>query len=126
MRLAKIPRREWSALHQELRNFHYYTARVFVPGTEEHRALLNEHGIVVGAVSYSIETDRVRVYSLGSMVRGGGTQLMNHVERVAQKRGVPVRLAAERAALGFYLKRGYTKIPGQKKTCKILYLSLRF
>lgn len=122
MRLVKIPRVQWRSLNEELRPYNYYIARVFVEGTEEHRAVLNDWGLVVGAISYSIEPDRIRVYSLGSILSGAGSRLMNHVERLAAKHGVPVRLAAERAALGFYFKRGYTPLPGQSRKARIVFV----
>lgn len=126
MRVVKIPKRNWYELYEQFRDRHYYMARVFVPGTEQHRAVVDEWGNVLGAVSYSIETDHVHVYSLGSRRPGAGSRLMAHVERVAAKRGVGVRLAAERTAVGFYAKRGYRKTPGQKANCKIFYMRLYF
>lgn len=126
MRLVKIPRAEWDELHARFRKNHYYIARVFVPGTEDHRAVVDEWGNVQGAVSFSIERDQVRVFSLGSRRKGVGTQLMNCIERIAEKRGVPVRLAAERSALGFYLKRGYRKLPFQRSSCRVLFLKKSF
>lgn len=122
MRIVKIPKCEWPELHARFRDKHYYIARVFVPGTELHRAAVDEWGNVLGAVSYSIESDHVHVYSLGSRESGAGSRLMAHVERVAAKRGVGVRLASERSAVGFYAKRGYRKTPGQSSTCKIFYM----
>lgn len=126
VRIVKLPRREWPETFARFRDKHYYIARVFVEATEEHRAVVDEWGNVIGAVSYSIESDHVHVYSLGSRCAGAGSRLMAHVERVASKRGVGVRLAAERSAVGFYLKRGYRKIPGQKANCKIFYMRLYF
>lgn len=126
MRVVKIPKHEWPELHARFRNKHYYIARVFVEGTEEHRAAVDVWGNVLGAVSYSIEPDHVHVYSLGSRQAGAGSRLMAHVERVAAKRGVGVRLAAERTAVGFYRKRGYRKTPGQSSLCKIFYMRLYF
>lgn len=122
MKLAKIPKREWPETFARFRDKHYYIARVFVPGTEQHRAVVDEWGNVLGAVSYSIERNHIHVYSLGSRRPGAGTQLMNHVERVAAKRGFGVRLASERSAVGFYAKRGYRKTPGQAPGCKIFFM----
>jgi len=126
MRVVKIPKRNWYELYEQFRDRYYYIARVFVPGTEQHRAVVDEWGNVLGAVSYSIEPDHVHVYSLGSRRAGAGSRLMAHVEHIAAKRGVGVRLAAERSAVGFYAKRGYRKTPGQKANCKIFYMRLYF
>ena len=126
MRIAKIPKREWPELFTRFRDKHYYIARVFVEATEEHRAALDEWGNVIGAVSYSIESDHVHVYSLGSRQPGAGSRLMAHVERLAAKRKTSVRLASERSAVGFYAKRGYRKTPGQALGCKIFYMRLYF
>lgn len=126
MKLVKIPKREWPETFARFRDWHYYIARVFVPGTEEHRAVVDEWGNILGAVSYSIEPKSIRVYSLGSRRAGAGSRLMAHVERVAAKRGVGVRLASERSAVGFYEKRGYRKTPGQKARCKIFHMRLYF
>lgn len=121
MKLTKIPRREWPSI----KTGYYYIDRVFHPGTEEHRAVLDARGRIVGAVSYSVEKDRVRVYSLGSIQRGAGSQLMRHVERRAEKLNVPVRLASERSALGFYEQRGYKKLPGQSRKNKLYFMVKR-
>lgn len=86
------------------------------------RALLDDAGEVVGAVSYSIEPTHVAVYSLQSLVPGGGSRLMAHVERVAYKERLDVRVASERSAVGFYAKRGYRKLPGQCRSCKIFFM----
>lgn len=126
MKLAKIPKREWSETFARFRDKHYYIARVFVEATEEHRAAVDEFGNILGAVSYSIEPDHVHVYSLGSRRAGAGSRLMAHVERLAAKRKVSVRLAADKAALGFYLKRGYRKLPFQRKTDRIVFVRKSF
>lgn len=125
MRVVKLPRREWPETFARFRDKHYYIARVFVEATEEHRAAVDEWGNVVGAVSYSIEPDAVQVYSLGSRQRGAGSRLMRHVERRAQQLGIPVKLAAERSAVGFYARRGFKKLPAQKSACRIFYMVLR-
>ncbi len=125
MRVVRLPKREWPETYERFRDKHYYIARVFVEATEEHRAAVDEWGNVLGAVSYSIEPDHVHVYSLGSRQPGVGSRLMAHVERIAAKRSIGVRLASERSAVGFYLKRGYRKTPGQRSTCKIFYMRLQ-
>ena len=126
MRCVKIPKKLWPETYARFIKKHYYIARVFVPGTEEHRAVVDEFDNVLGAVSYSIESDHVYVYSLGSRRAGVGSRLMAHVERVAAKRGFGVRLASERSAVGFYARRGYRKTPGQATNCKIFYMRLYF
>lgn len=123
MKLVRIPRREWADFRIAYKQ-HHYLARVFDEDTEQMRAALDAKGVVVGGVSYSIEKDRIRVYSLQSLVPGAGSRLMDHVERRARRLGLPVRLASEKSAVGFYERRGYRKLPGQKSTDRIFFMRL--
>jgi hypothetical protein len=123
MKLVKIPKREWANYRVACKP-HHYLARVFNEDTEQLRIVVDEQGVILGGVSYSIEVDHVHVYSLQSLVPGAGSRLMDHVERRAQRLGLPVRLASEKSAVGFYERRGYRKLPSQKSTDRIFFMRL--
>lgn len=74
----------------------------------KQKVIVDERG-VAAAVSYMNYPASTHVFSLGSLVKGGGTLLMHHVELLAKRRGVPVTLNATATSEGFYRARGYVR-----------------
>lgn len=62
-----------------------------------------------GAASFSIDKDKLYLQNIGSTYPGGGTEMMDFIEKVAQKRNLPVTLHSDPAAFGFYEGRGYAR-----------------
>ncbi len=76
---------------------------------------LDERGIA-GAVSYTPYKDRLHVFSLGSIVKGAGSLLMDQIEAKAVLARLPVTVAATRTSESFYQQRGYRRKRGVKIT----------
>ncbi len=81
--------------------------------TVSRRVAVDERGIA-GAVSFTLYDNKLHVFSLGSIVKGAGSLLMDNMERMAEVFKVPVTVAATVASQGFYKKRGYKKYGVQK------------
>jgi hypothetical protein len=62
-----------------------------------------------GAASYDVDKDSLYLQNIGSAYPGAGSEMMDWIERLAQKRKIPVRLHSDPDAVGFYEKRGYTR-----------------
>jgi hypothetical protein len=73
-----------------------------------------DHRGVAGAISYQIYPDRLHIHSLGSLERGAGTRLVTAVVKTARQRHLEVTVSATKASEGFYARRGFERIRGQK------------
>lgn len=70
------------------------------------RALVDNRGIAAVA-SYTAYSDRLHIFSLGSIEAGAGSMLMGSLEAMADVFKLPVTVLATKKAVGFYEKRGY-------------------
>lgn len=84
----------------------------------EVKVVLDARGIAA-AVSYTTYRDRVHVFSLGSIVKGAGSLLMDSVELLAKALSLPVTVGSMVSSEGFYLQRGYKRTRGQKASSVI-------
>jgi hypothetical protein len=84
----------------------------------EVKAVLDERGIAA-AVSYTTYRDRLHVFSLGSIVKGAGSLLMDSVELLARALSLPVTVGSMVSSEGFYAQRGYRRTRGQKASSVI-------
>lgn len=84
----------------------------------EIKVALDERG-VAAAVSYTTYRDRVHVFSLGSIVKGAGSLLMDSVELLAMALSLPVTVGSMVSSEGFYAQRGYKRTRGQKASSVI-------
>lgn len=74
----------------------------------EVRVIVDAGGDLRGAISFiANRDDYVYVRNLGSMIKGGGTQLLREAARAADDAGVPLRLVPSDSAVGFYEKLGF-------------------
>lgn len=70
------------------------------------RALVDNRGIAAVA-SYTAYSDRLHIFSLGSIEPGAGSLLMESLEAMADAFKLPVTVLATKKAVPFYQKRGY-------------------
>lgn len=86
-----------------------------IQATNSHRAIMFNHsGQVIGAISYTIESNDIVVNGLGSLVKGVGTKLMRHVSRRANKLGLEMELTSSPSARGFYERLGLEPAGGSE------------
>ena len=80
------------------------------PDTNVHHYIVRDLRGVAGAISFTVYKNRVNVFNLGSVVKGGGTLLMEQVERIAFMNDKSVTLLATPGSINFYLKRGFKMV----------------
>jgi GNAT superfamily N-acetyltransferase len=95
--------------------------------SDEWRRWLNLEGIVVavdddrvigfGGIDIRAKEQLRWIYLLPEFQRGGvGSKILNELENVAWRSGLQaIRLHAAPAAVDFYSKRGYTRVPDQQR-----------
>lgn len=72
----------------------------------------DDEGALKAAYQYSILADRVGDGEIGSLVRGGGTALMQQGARDAVEHGLPLDVAYAPSSKGFYEKLGFEPYGG--------------